>query len=218
LELFYDLVYVTAIIQLGNGLSTHPGFVGFFQFGLIFFFLWYTWAQFSCFYNRYNIDDAIQRLLVFFQMFAVGGMAVSVAQVFDGIHLFFIVSLVVARLMTVAMYFSSWRSGGQGGEIGRVYAVLGLIGAVLWAGSLALPTPWIYFAWGVAALVDLYAPLGRRAREAASKHPTDGGHLVERFGLLTIIVLGEMFVKVLTEVSETPWWRRICKCQRSSER
>ena len=50
LELFYDLVYVAAIIQLGNGLSNHPGFVGFLQFGVLFFFLWCTWAFFSFFY------------------------------------------------------------------------------------------------------------------------------------------------------------------------
>ena len=90
LELFYDLVYVAAIIQLGNGLSNHPGFVGFLQFGVLFFFLWCTWAFFSFFYNRFNVDDALQRLLVFTQMFSVGGMAVSVAGVFDGDHVFFI--------------------------------------------------------------------------------------------------------------------------------
>ena len=50
-----------------------------------------------------------------------------------------------------------------------------------------------------AALIDFYA---NQVADMDSRHPTDGGHIVERFGLLTIIVLGEMFVKVLSEISE----------------
>jgi len=202
LELFYDLVYVAAIIQLGNGLSHHPGFLGFLQFGALFYFLWTTWASFSFFYNRFNVDDALQRLLVFSQMFAIGGMAVSVAGVFDGDHALFIGCLSVARLITALMYTRAWRAGGPGASIGQVYAVMCVTSAVVWAASIMLPAPWLYVAWGIAALIDLYGPISERIRQVDSSHPADGAHIVERFGLLTIIVLGEMFVKVLTEISE----------------
>ena len=202
LELFYDLVYVAAIIQLGNGLSYHPGFGGFMTFAGLFFLLWYAWANFSFFYNRFNVDDAVQRLLVFAQMFATGGMAVSVMEVFEGQHAQFIISLSVARMLLALMYARAWRSADEGGDIGRLYAVNWGIGSVIWASSLLLPAPWTYLVWALAALIDLHAPVSQRGRDLMSRHPTDGGHLAERFGLLTIIVLGEMFVKVLTEVSD----------------
>ena len=203
LELFYDLIYVAAIIQLGNGLSTHVNAAGIFEFVVLFYFIWYTWTNFSFFYNRFTIDDAVQRLLVFAQMFAIGGMAVSVEQIFEGEHHIFITAFAVARLVIVLMYLRVWLARGEGVETGRIYTVIWGVGCLLWFSSLLIPAPWTYVAWGVALLVDFIAPLTRQARELNGKYPSDGGHITERFGLLTIIVLGEMFVKVLSEVSGT---------------
>ena len=173
--------------------------MGFLQFAAIFYFLWMTWASFSFFYNRFNVDDALQRLLVFAQMFCIGGMAVSVAGVFDGDHMVFISCLATARIIIASMYARAWHAGGAGADMAQLYSILSCISAALWAVSLTAPSPWTYLLWGLAALVDFYGPISRRVREMDSQHPTDGGHIVERFGLLTIIVLGEMFVKVLSK-------------------
>ena len=200
LELFYDLI-VAAIIQLGNGLSTHVNAAGIFEFVVLFYFIWYTWTNFSFFYNRFTIDDAVQRLLVFAQMFAIGGMAVSVEQIFEGQHHIFITACAIARVVIVLMYLRVWLARGEGVETGRIYTIIWGVGCLLWFSSLLIPAPWTYVAWGVALLVDFIAPLTRQARELNGKYPSDGGHITERFGLLTIIALGEMFVKVLSEVS-----------------
>jgi low temperature requirement protein LtrA len=81
LELFYDLIFVAAFIQLGNGLSENIGLKGGLVFVSLFIPLWFAWTGFSFYSNRFNVDDFLHRVLVFVQMFSVGAMAVSVPKV-----------------------------------------------------------------------------------------------------------------------------------------
>ena len=82
---------------------------------------------------------------------------------------------------------------------GRVFAC----GALAWLLSLALPSPWRYVVWGVVLAVELTAPIyGWRLVPGT---PIDPTHLPERFGLLTIIVLGESILAVVLGVSGTSW-------------
>ncbi|MCA9563729.1 MAG: low temperature requirement protein A, partial [Myxococcales bacterium] len=64
-----------------------------------------------------------------------------------------------------------------------------------------LPLPWVFILWGVGLAIDLSIPVARVTRDLGLRYPPDLMHLSERFGLFTIIVLGESFVKVITEVS-----------------
>src|SRR5262245_29001972 len=77
LELFYDLIFVAAFIQLGNGLSERVNALGFINFFGAFLPLWMVWTGFTFFNNRFTIDDFVHRLQVFLQMLAVGGIAIS---------------------------------------------------------------------------------------------------------------------------------------------
>lgn len=83
LELFYDLIYVATIIQLGNALSHHVGLGGVLVFFALFVPLWYTWTGFTFYSNRFMVDDGLHRGRVFIQMFAVDAMAVSVPRVME---------------------------------------------------------------------------------------------------------------------------------------
>ncbi|MEP6650996.1 MAG: low temperature requirement protein A [Lapillicoccus sp.] len=75
--------------------------------------------------------------------------------------------------------------------------------ATLWVISIALPAPWKFVVWGVASLVDVAAPVvaGRRRGRA----PLHLEHLPERFGLLVILVLGEVIAGIVTGVHDTKW-------------
>ena len=54
LELFYDLVFVAAFIQLGNGLSAHADLSGIALFGGVFVPLWVAWTGFTFFQKWYT--------------------------------------------------------------------------------------------------------------------------------------------------------------------
>lgn len=72
------------------------------------------------------------------------------------------------------------------------------VGALIWFVSAWLPTAWAYILWGVGIAIVLYAPISRQSRQLADRYPIDFEHLGERYGLLTVIVLAELFVEVLS--------------------
>jgi len=201
LELFYDLIYVAAIIQLGDALSQHVGLLGFLGFAGLFVPIWLTWTNFTFYSNRFVIDDFGHRLLVFGQMFAIGAMAVSVPGVLNGEPLAFTLAYVVARVAVVAMYVRVFIQIEHARDMTRRYVVGFAAGTALFVVSIFLPLPWVYLAWAVAIGIDFSTVLSRSAREIIGRYDPDEEHMTERYGLLTIIVLGESFVKVLSSLA-----------------
>ncbi|MEZ4435288.1 MAG: low temperature requirement protein A [bacterium] len=202
LELFYDLIYVAAFIQLGNALSAEPGAFGVLTFAALFVPIWSAWTSFTFFANRFIVDDFVHRLLVFGQMFAIGGMAIGVGDVFAGRPAAFATCYALVRLFLVALYARAWLQGHGGQSLARRNTLGFGLGAALWITAIFVPWPWIFLVWAAAALVDFAVPLNRRARAESLRYPPDVLHMSERYGLLTLIVLGESFVKVLSAGAE----------------
>lgn len=202
LELFYDLIYVAAFIQLGNALSAEPGAFGVLTFAALFIPIWSAWTSFTFFANRFIVDDFVHRLLVFGQMFAIGGMAIGVGDVFAGRPAAFATCYALVRLFLVALYARAWIQGHGGQSLARRNTLGFGLGAALWITAIFVPWPWIFLVWAAAALVDFAVPLNRRARAESLRYPPDVIHMSERYGLLTLIVLGESFVKVLSAGAE----------------
>jgi low temperature requirement protein LtrA len=111
LELFYDLVFVAAILVLSTAVSQldHPVRVAW--VGAVFVSLWWIWLLTTMFTNRFRVQDMTHRLLVLAQMFLVilVAMEAHAGVVRDGAYL----SATYAALMgTVAiMYARRGRSG-----------------------------------------------------------------------------------------------------------
>ena len=74
---------------------------------------------------------------------------------------------------------------------------------MLWLGSLAVPSPWKYVLWGTAFALELAAP--PRAWRMMRDAPIHPSHIPERFGLLTIIVLGEAVIAVVIGTVDVSW-------------
>jgi low temperature requirement protein LtrA len=76
--------------------------------------------------------------------------------------------------------------------------------AVLWLVSALTPAPERFWIWGVAFAVDLGTPW--LAVPHSVKLPPDPAHLPERFGLFTIILLGEWVVAVMHGMESQHDW------------
>ncbi len=202
LELFYDLIYVATFIQLGNALSHNLSVTGVLGFAGMLALLWLTWTAFTDYSNRFDVDDLTHRALVFVQMFCIGGMAISVPHVFDGDTVQFSLFYAGVRTVIVLLYARTYWLQRKAREMTSRYAVGYAAGAGLWFLSAFLDTPWVHLCWALAAAIDLSLPLSRSIRGLVGRYPPDILHLSERYGLLTLIVLGESFVKVLTRLSE----------------
>ena len=115
-ELFYDLVFVVAVAQLGHRflyeVTAHElSWVGFIEYAGLFTVLWWGWASFTFFADRYDTDDPIQRLLAVSQMVAVAGMAAAFGfgdQALETISRPFAIAYIGVRVALLAMYARAW--------------------------------------------------------------------------------------------------------------
>jgi low temperature requirement protein LtrA len=199
LELFFDLVYVAALIQLGDRLAGDISWSGVGAFAGVFVILWWTWTGTTAFMNRFAVDDVIHRVLAFTQMFAVGNLAVLAATTPDNWRAWFVAAYVLARLPLVLMYVRVARSTPESRTV-SLFLLRWFGGSlVLWVASLAVPGDARFVVWAVALALEFAAPAFVVGRTSESRIHDE--HFQERYALFTIIVLGETFVKTLTEIS-----------------
>ncbi|MDX2076192.1 MAG: low temperature requirement protein A [bacterium] len=199
LELFYDLIYVATFIQIGNFLSDNLSWTGFFQFIVLMMVVWWAWAGVAFYQNRYFADDLTHRLIVFCQMFAIASLGLSVSKAFGDLYVQFTIAYVVTRLFLVLMYWRSMRSHPESKALSRGYIIGFSLGIAVWLGSLLLPADIHWVGWLVGITIELSVPLAPKMLKLQFETPVDLHHIAERFGIFTIIVLGEAFVKVLDD-------------------
>lgn len=203
LELFYDLVYVAALIQLGQILVDDLSFRGVGRFVALFTLLWWVWTSTTLLKNRIEVDDFAHRFLIFAQMFAIGAAAVVIGDAFTTRSSHFAFAMFFVQLALVLMYLRVWLRLPSSRRMVGPLSTTNAIAAVIWLASLAAPTPARFWLWGAAFLVSISWIASRSFRRVlATEFPPDEEHLMERFALLTIIVLGESFIKVVGAVAD----------------
>ncbi|MBI1258585.1 MAG: low temperature requirement protein A [Chloroflexi bacterium] len=197
LELFYDLVYVATIVQLGNKLSEDVSDTGFLGFVLLFVPIWWVWMGTTFYANRFAADDVVHHLLIFAQIFVVSALAIHV---FDGLgetSAGFALAYAAARGILVIMYLRASRYVPEARALARRYALGFAIAALIWLVSAFVPPPYRFGLWIVGLLVDFWVPLSPASVRLQRQLPPSPHHLPERMGLFTTIVFGESFIKVI---------------------
>ncbi len=204
LELFYDLIFVAAFIQLGNGLSSTISWTGFLTFSAMFSMLWTIWTGFTTYINRFNIDDFLHRFLIFLQMLSVGSIAIFAPQVFDGNDTLFSISIVFSLFIICLLYLRSFNHEDKNVKaFARNWSSIYAVSIFIWLISLFFSSPLNYVFWGIGTSIIFLLPLSKTSRHLSEFFPRDREHLSERYGILTIIVLGESFVKVLSVLNSS---------------
>ena len=203
LELFYDLVYVATLIQIGNFLSDNLTMLGFGKFMVLLFVVWWAWTGETTFQNRYVVDDVTHRFLVLLQMCGVAAMGLSVNGAFDELSVQFALSFVLVRALLAVMWLRVYRSHPESRGLSVGY-LIGFVGGIaIWLVSIALPEDNRWIAWLVAIVFEILF-FGKPSIMVHTREwAPDDHHFIERFGIFTIIVLGEAFVKVLDDAQGT---------------
>jgi low temperature requirement protein LtrA len=193
LELFFDLVFVVAVAQAAGGLhhTLVEGRIGeaVLGYGLTFFALWWAWVNFTWFASAYDPGDVAYRLLVFVQMAGSLVMAAGIPRAFAARDLGVItLGYVIMRVALVAQWLRAAR-GDPGRRSCALRYALGVgVLQVGWIVRLLLPAGWALPAFFVLAAGELLVPVWAERAAPTTWHP---GHIAERYGLFTIIVLGE---------------------------
>ncbi|MEU2656504.1 low temperature requirement protein A [Streptomyces sp. NPDC007325] len=195
LELFFDLCFVVAVAQAGAALvhavaEGHAG-EGVVSYAMVFFAIWWAWMNFSWFASAYDNDDVLYRVVTFVQITGVLILAAGVSRAFEE-HDFLVVYLgyLVMRVALASQWLRAAHHAGSAEErtMCRRYAGGVLAVQLGWLVLLFVPdgaVPWVFLAL-VAA--ELAVPVYAEKDAASTWHPH---HIAERYGLFTIIVLGE---------------------------
>lgn len=197
LELFYDLIYVATIIQIGDMLARDASTTGILLFVVLFVPVWWSWTGMMFYFNRFVADDVVHRVLVFVQMFAVAHLAIAASGAFGEASVAFALAYGAVRLVLVVFYLRAWRIAPEARGLIRLYAGGFTLAAVLWLGSALVPPPYRFGLWVLGLALEFYVALAPSSRRLQTFLPPDLAHFAERFGLFTIIVLGESFIKVV---------------------
>ena len=197
LELFFDLVFVVAIAsaaaELHHGLSAahYDAVLG---FVLVFFAIWWAWMNYAWFASAYDCDDVVYRLLTFTIMAGSLLLAAGVPDLFeDGQSVVVVTGYAVMRLAMVALWLRVARGDTPHRTTALTYAVGITVVQVLWVARLALDGDGVLYAtFGLLVLAELAVPV--LAEQLGGPTPFHSHHIAERYGLFTIIVLGEVIL------------------------
>jgi low temperature requirement protein LtrA len=203
LELFYDLVFVVAVAALGHRLLIDHDWGGALAFGGLFVPLWWSWASFTFYADRYDTDDLGQRLLAVGQMVAIALMAASISGDESDSVAAFAVAFVMARLILLSMYVRAYRHVAATRPLVIGYLRGFAAGGAFWLVSIWVPDPTRFILWGIGLAIDFATPYIMRRVQA--QVPLSLSHLPERFGLFTILVLGESIAAVIAALSHAHW-------------
>jgi low temperature requirement protein LtrA len=203
LELFFDLVFVVAVAQLGRELGNDVTAGGFFRFVAFFVPVWWAWMGFTFYANRFDTDDLPYRLLIFVAMLGVAALATTLPAAFGGATSGFVVAYAFVRVVLLALYARAIRHLEEGRSVAIFFFAVFSVAVLIWLASLLFPAPARYVVWALALAIEVSAPLvGWRL---IRNRPVDPRHAPERLGLLTIIVLGESVFAVVVGVSDVNW-------------
>ncbi|GAB02219.1 MULTISPECIES: low temperature requirement protein A [Acinetobacter] len=196
LELLFDLIFVVAIATAGQQLH-HAMIEGHLWHALptycmVFFALWWAWMNFTWFASAYDNDDTLYRCLTFVQIAGSLVMAAGIPAVFQQ-HNFdvIIIGYVIMRLALVTQWIRVAKHDPERKVTAYRYAigiVLVQLGWLIGNFSSIHMTTWLFL---ILVFFELAVPFYAEKHAATPWHPH---HIVERYGLLTIIVLGESII------------------------
>jgi low temperature requirement protein LtrA len=204
-ELFFDLVFVAAVAQVGAPLAAEYSFEGLARYTFLLCIIWWAWSGHAMYATRFDADDAWQRVLTLLQMIAVIFMAANAEQGLDSVSSAgFAAAYAVMRFILVLQYI---RAGtiAQAHALTRTYARGFGAAACVWLASALVDdiTP-RYGLWAVALAME--AATAVRVSRHVQELPPHASHLPERFGFFTLILLGDSIIALMKGIQAQPEW------------
>lgn len=203
LELFYDLAFVVAVAVVAGHLLEDVSLPGVASYFAYFALLWWLWASHTYYADRYDTDDLVYRVLAAGQMVAVVVIASALSPDVAASTRAFAYGYAVSRILLLIMYWRAHQHVEETRELVRGYLVGFGLAAVVWTASALAPDSYRVALWVVALIIDLATPWVMRKEQA--RVPFDVSHLPERFGLFTILVLGESIAAVVMGLAHRAW-------------
>lgn len=212
LELLYDLVFVISFGVAGSEFA-HLMAEGHYRAGLIgfsfamFAVIW-AWINFTWFASAYDTDDWWYRILTMIQMLGVVVLALGLPEMFHSVDAgenfevtAMVIGYVVMRVPMVIQWLRAARQDPARRRACTTYAVFVTIAQVGWCCLLLVDANVGTFLALAAPLfvIELLGPYVAERRDGGT--PWHPHHIAERYGLLTIITLGEVLIGTIAALN-----------------
>ncbi len=201
LELFFDLVSVIAIAAVTAGLhhaiADGHGFDALPRFVFLFLAVWWAWMNFTWFASAFDNDDVFHRILT---MVIMGGALIfagGAAHIFTTLDFSFgLLGWIVMRAGMVGLWLrAAAEAPGYRATCLRYAAGIALaqVGWTVTYFATAPGSPAFFAAGAFCFLLEFSVP---PVAESVGATPFHRHHIIERYGLLMIISLGEIVLSV----------------------
>jgi len=195
LELLFDLCFVVAVAQAAASLhhaiaAGHAG-PGLLHFVQVFFAVWWAWMNFTWYASAYDTDDVWYRLKVLVQMVGVLVLAAGVPRLSaSGDGSIVTLGYAIMRVSLIACWLRAAAEDAdpERARTARRYAFGIAVCEVAWLAMLFLPRDTWGWVWFAMLPLELGVPIWAEKTGATTWHPH---HIVERYSLMTLIVIGE---------------------------
>lgn len=207
LELFYDLVYVVIIGQASHHLAAHVGWAGLRDFAVVFGLIWLAWFNGTLWHELHGREDGKSRSYIFVQMGLIALLAVFTGHATDDDGRAFALTYATLFALFTWQWFvvhrtdedPQYRPATTRYLIGMIVSVAAMTTSAFMgdAGRLAIWAAMVVM-WVLGGLLLMTTDRTAGVGEGVT------ASLVERFGLITIIVLGEVVIGVVTGMIDAP--------------
>lgn len=207
LELLFDLVFVIAIALTAAGLHHAVGAAhyvdGTVKFILALFALWWPWVNFTWFASAFDNDDVTYRISTLVMMFGALLIAGGMPLYFESLDIRLVsVGYVVLRIPQIYLW---WRVATENPEYCKTamrYVVGMCILQPCWlilAFFTNIGSTLFFSLFILGVILELAVPI---YANMAKRIPWHKHHVMERYGLLNIIVLGEILLSAGLGIQE----------------
>ncbi|HEX7669402.1 MAG TPA: low temperature requirement protein A, partial [Polyangiaceae bacterium] len=190
IELLHDLVAGSAFVALGDAMSRDPSTDAFVTFAVTFTAIWLTWTAFTFYQNRFFADDLAHRLLVLVKLLGVSALGLAAPRVMQGDTRAFSLGYTVIEVVLALLYGRTRGSVPEARSLTGYYALVHLLNAGVWLVAAFTEGRVTWALWAIGIGLGFSFPANRRSRQLQLEHPPDVRHMTERYGLLTLVLLG----------------------------
>ena len=208
LELFSDLVYVVIIHSFVENLSAHFNLYGFVTFWVLFLFFFNTWTNMVLYFDLHGENNLRNVCFALLQIVAVAITATFTPDVFAGHYTGFILAYSFNQLIYMYLYLKTMIADPLHATTTRPFLIAYVIGEALFIGSIWAPSLAVQQGVVILSLVifisTVMAESGNFDREFKLRDiPFElNSAVLERYGLFTMIVLGESLAGIIEHMSE----------------
>ncbi|MEP6647307.1 MAG: low temperature requirement protein A [Saprospiraceae bacterium] len=202
LELFYDLVYVIVISKTTHQLAQHPGWDGLQNYLYVFSMIYWGWLNGSLYHDLHGSPGIRTRFMTLWQMVAVAALAVTLESPSEILLFRGTIALAVLQIFITYLWWSVGIYDKNHRKLNLPYTICYLLAFGTLLSTLVVPQQFQRLLFWLALILNYLPPfLGVRRFRKGHDDFSLSSSMMERMGLITIIVFGEAILGVISGAS-----------------